>query len=125
MRPQRCRAPRLKSVRNPDAELEKVKMKSLAEMATTIPFEPDLDRAEEQIGQDVLLCNEEWLAEKVQELNDVQEMLDNSTPEQRATLERAVDILKRDYHLSLKVYNDPQLRETLEVIGWRWARFVQ
>jgi hypothetical protein len=108
-------------------------MNSLAEMAVqNIPAEhlqAELDKAEEQIGQDVLFLDEEWLAEKVEVLNYCQELLDRATPEQLETppfkgLERAVDILKRDYHVSVKVYNDPKLREALKTVGWRWAKFV-
>ena len=45
-------------------------------------LQADLDKAEEQIGQDVLFLDEEWLAEKVEVLNYCQELLDRATPEQ-------------------------------------------
>src|SRR5882762_1622841 len=108
-------------------------MNSLAEMAAQqnipVEFDADLDRAEQQIGQDCLVATEEWLCEKVQALNDCQEMLDLATPEQLETLvyknmARAMNILKCDYFVSLKVYNDPKLREALKVVGWRWAELV-
>jgi len=103
-------------------------MNSLAEMAAqqNIPvgFDADLDRAEQQIGQDCLIATEEWLCEKVQMLNDIEELLDRAKPEERAMLERAMNILKRDYFVSLKVYNDPKLREALKIVGWRWAKLV-
>jgi len=108
-------------------------MKSLAQMAAQqnipVEFDADLERAEQQIGQDVLFLDEAWLCEKVQALNDCQEMLDLATPEQLKTLvyknmARALSILKRDFNVSHKVFNDPQLRETLRVIGWRWAKLV-
>jgi len=35
-----------------------------------------------------------------------------------------MNILKRDYFVSLKVYNDPKLREALAIVGWRWAKLV-
>lgn len=106
-------------------------MNSLAEMAAQqnipVEFDADLDRAQEQIGQDVLFLDEAGLTEKVQALNDCQEMLDLATPEQLETLvyknmARAFDILKRDFMVSHKVFSDPQLRETLRVIGWQWAK---
>jgi len=108
-------------------------MNSLAEMAAQqklpVEFDADLDRAEQQIGQDCLIATEEWLCEKVQALNDCQEMLDLATPEQLETLvyknmARAMNILKRDFVVSHKVFSDPQLRETLRVIGWQWAKLV-
>ena len=103
-------------------------MNSLAEMAAQqnipVEFDADLDRAEAQIGQDCLIATEEWLCEKVQMLNDVQELLDRAEPKERATLKRAMNILKRDYFVSLKVLNDPKLREALEIVGWRWAKLV-
>jgi len=103
-------------------------MHSLAEMAAQqnipVEFNADLDRAEAQIGQDVCLVDEAWLTEKVQVLNDVQELLDRAEPKERAMLERAMNILKRDYFVSLKVYNDPKLREALKVVGWQWAKLV-
>ena len=103
-------------------------MNSLAEMAAQqnipVEFDADLDRAERQIGQDCLVATEEWLCEKVQMLNDIEELLDRAKPEERAMLERAVNILKRDYFVSLKVYNDPKLREALDIVGWRWAKLV-
>jgi len=103
-------------------------MNSLAEMAgqqnLRVEFDADLDRAEQQIGQDVCLVDKAWLCEKVQMLNDVQELLDRAEPKERATLERAMNILKRDYFVSLKVYNDPKLRAALEIVGWRWAKLV-
>ena len=103
-------------------------MNSLAEMAAQqnipVEFDADLDRAEQQIGQDVLFLDEAWLCEKVQVLNDIEELLDRAKPEERATLERAMNIVKRDYFVSLKVYNDPKLREALRVVGWRWAKLV-
>ena len=126
-------AHRFKSVRKPDKGIGETKMNSLAEMAvqniSVENLQAELDKAEEQIGQDVLFLDEEWLAEKVEVLNYCQELLDRAMPEQLETpmfkgLERAVDILKRDYLVSVKVYNDPKLREALKTVGWRWAKFV-
>jgi len=103
-------------------------MDSLAEMAAQqnipVEFNADLDRAEQQIGQDCLVATEEWLCEKVQMLNDIEELLDRAKPEERAMLERAMNILKRDYFVSLKAHNNPKLREALAIVGWRWAKLV-